>query len=159
MAGLGVHPYFSVAAPRDCARTNSALHAPGAPLWVARRGRRGSATLARMDRFPTAPVAAGSLIAGYAVVEASGSRPLGGVVLLAGGIWCMRAWSARRGVPTATRLGVAGLTAFILSHVLALAIGAWPSVLVVSTAMGALTWNVADARTRGAAGTPAAERL
>ena len=111
-----------------------------------------------MDRFPTAPVAAGSLIAGYAVVEASGSRPLGGVVLLAGGIWCMRAWSARHGVRTATRLGAAGLTAFILSHVLAVAIGAWPSVLLVSAALGALTWNLADARPRRAPGAPAAER-
>ena len=112
-----------------------------------------------MDRFPTAPVAAGTLIAGYAVVAASGSRPLGGAVLLAGGFWCVRAWSARQGVRTATRLAAAGLTAFILSHVLAVAIGAWPSVLVVSAAMAALTWNIADTRPRGAPGAPAAERV
>ncbi len=112
-----------------------------------------------MERFPTAPFAAGTLIAGYAVVEASGSRPLGGAVLLAGGIWCVREWTARHGVRTATRLAAAGLSAFILSHVLALAIGAWPSVLVVSGAMGALTWKLADARPPRAGGAPAAERV
>jgi len=41
--------------------------------------------------LPTAPVAAGSLIAGYAVAVASGSRALGGVVLVLAGLWCLRA--------------------------------------------------------------------
>jgi hypothetical protein len=96
--------------------------------------------------LPTAPVAAGSLIAGYAVAAGTGSRPLGGVVLLIGGMWCMRAWTRRHGVRTATRLASFGLGAFILSHVLALAIGAWPSVLLVSAAMAAAAWTQADAR-------------
>jgi len=95
--------------------------------------------------IPTAPVAAGALIAGYAVAVASGSRPLGGVVLAAGGLWCAHAWWRRRGSRTALALSGAGLAAFALSHVLALAIGAWPSVLVVSAAMAALAWSRADA--------------
>jgi hypothetical protein len=79
------------------------------------------------------------------VVSASGSRPLGGVVLLAGGAWCARAWLTRRGTRQALELTGAGLAAFVLSHVLALAIGAWPSVAVCAGALAALVWVRADA--------------
>ncbi len=99
-----------------------------------------------MPRVPTAPVAAGTLIAGYAVAVASGSRPLGGVVLLIGGGWCARAWSTRHDSRTAVTLTGAGLVAFIASHVLAPQIGAWPSVLLVSALAGTLVWVRADAR-------------
>jgi len=37
-------------------------------------------------------------------------------------------------------------TAFVVSHVLALAIGAWPSVLAVSAVTAAVTWLRADSR-------------
>jgi hypothetical protein len=96
-------------------------------------------------RIPTAPVAAGTLIAGYAVAAGSGSRPLGGVVLLAGGAWCVRAWLRRDGPRRASALAGAGVAAFVCSHVLALAIGPWPSVLVVSAAMAAAAWTLSDA--------------
>jgi hypothetical protein len=96
--------------------------------------------------LPTAPVAAGSLIAGYAVAAGSGSRPLGGVVLLAGGLWCVREWLRRNDTRTALVLACAGLAAFVVSHVLALAIGAWPDVLLVAAAMAIATWVRADAR-------------
>ena len=80
--------------------------------------------------IPTAPVAAGSLIVGYGVAVASGSRPLGGVVLLCGGAWCVREWLRRHGAAhRACADGAFGLGAFVLSHVLALAVGAWPAVL------------------------------
>ncbi|HEY2571966.1 MAG TPA: hypothetical protein VGI27_10850 [Solirubrobacteraceae bacterium] len=101
---------------------------------------------ARVRLTPTAPVAAGSLIAGYAVASASGSRPLGGVVLLAGGLWCVRAWAQRNDTRTAVTLACTGLAAFVLSHVLALAIGAWPAVLLAAAAMAAAAWLRADAR-------------
>jgi hypothetical protein len=96
--------------------------------------------------LPTAPVAAGSLIVGYAVAAGTGSRPLGGVVLLLGGAWCVRAWSRRDGARTALGLAGAGLGAFVASHVLALAIGPWPAVLLVAAAMGAVAWTRSDAR-------------
>ncbi len=99
-----------------------------------------------MRRLPTAPVAAGTLIAGYAVAVTSGSRPLGGVVLLIGGAWCARAWSTRHDRRTALTLTAVGLFAFIVSHVLAPAIGAWPSVLLVSAFAGAVVWVRADVR-------------
>ncbi|MGH2911467.1 MAG: hypothetical protein ACRDJ3_03220 [Solirubrobacteraceae bacterium] len=99
-----------------------------------------------MRSAPTAPIAAASLIVAYAVAVSTGSRPLGGVVLALGGLWCIQAWRRRHGTRTATILASVGLAAFIFSHVLALAIGAWPSVLLVSAIVAAVTWTRADAR-------------
>lgn len=99
-----------------------------------------------MRRMPTAPVAAASLIVGYAVADYTGSRPLGGLVLAAGGLWCIREWTRRCGRGTAVRLGCVGFGAFVASHLIALAIGAWPSVLLVATVCGVVVWLRADAR-------------
>jgi hypothetical protein len=99
-----------------------------------------------MRPLPTAPLAAGSLLAAYAVVVATDSRPLGGVVLAIGGLCCVRIWARRHGASTAAKLAGFGLAAFVISHVLALAVGAWPSVLIVAAATGAATWILADAR-------------
>ncbi|HEY2632457.1 MAG TPA: hypothetical protein VGI26_08780 [Solirubrobacteraceae bacterium] len=99
-----------------------------------------------MRLVPTAPVAAASLIVAYAVAVSTGSRPLGGVVLALGGLWCIQAWRRRHGTRTAAILACVGLAAFALSHVLALAVGAWPSVLLVSAVMAAVAWREADAR-------------
>jgi hypothetical protein len=99
---------------------------------------------------PTAPVAAGTLIAGYAVAVASGSRPLGGVVLLLGGLWCIRAWMQRHGSRTAATLTCVGLVAFAGAHLLGLAIGAWPAVLLMAAGAAAVVWVRADARQRRA---------
>jgi hypothetical protein len=106
----------------------------------------GSATLRCVRETPTAPIAAGTLIVGYGVAAGTGSRPLGGVVLALGGLWCIWTWLRRRGRRTATILGCVGFGAFVLSHVLALAIGAWPSVLLVSAVVAAVTWTQADSR-------------
>jgi hypothetical protein len=38
-----------------------------------------------------------------------------------------------------------GVGAFVFSHLLALTIGAWPSVLLVAVAMAAVAWSKADA--------------
>jgi hypothetical protein len=97
-------------------------------------------------RPPTAPIAAGTLIVAYAVAVGTGSRPLGGVVLAIGGLWCIWAWLKRHGKRTAAILACVSFAAFVLSHLLALAIGAWPSVLVVSAVVAAVTWTRADAR-------------
>jgi hypothetical protein len=104
-----------------------------------------------MSRTPTAAIAAGSLIAGYAVAAGSGSRPLGGAVLLAGGLYCAGVWNRRHGASTAAALSGVGLTAFAVSHVLAHAIGAWPSVLTVAAVTGAVVWVRSDAPTGAAA--------
>jgi hypothetical protein len=101
--------------------------------------------------IPTAPVAAASLIAGFAVAVGTGSRSLGGVVLALGGLWCLQAWARRHGRRTAVILGCVGFAAFVVSHLLGLLIGAWPSVLCVSATVAAVVWIQADARAgRGA---------
>ncbi len=101
--------------------------------------------------MPTAPLAAGSLIAGYAVVASTGSRPLGGVVLAAGGLWCIAIWRNRRGTRTAARLAGVGFAAFVASHLLALAVGPWPAVLIAAAATAAATWMLADGPALGLA--------
>jgi hypothetical protein len=98
-----------------------------------------------ISRIPTAALAAGSLIAGYAVAVGSGSRPVGGVVLAAGGLCCARIWARRDGPRTALTLSTVGLVAFAGSHVLALAIGPWPAVLSVAAATAAIVWVRFDA--------------
>jgi len=108
---------------------------------------------------PTAPVAGGTLIVGYAVAVGTGSRPLGGLVLLVGGLWCTRAWLLRCGARTALTLACVGVGAFVLSHLLALAIGPWPSVLLVAGAMAAAAWTRADARTTRSRGGPADAKI
>ena len=109
----------------------------GSAQWLARYP-------AAMAQAPTAPLAAGTLVAGYAVAVASGSRPLGGLVLAAGGLTCMELWRRRDGARTAFGLGGAGLAAFAGSHGLARLVGAWPSVLIVAGAMAALAWRLSD---------------
>lgn len=99
-----------------------------------------------MRPIPTAPVAAGSLIAGFAVAVSTDSRPLGGVVLAIGGLWCIQAWARRHGGRTAVILGCVGFGAFVVSHLLGLLISGWPSVLLVSAVMAAAAWTQADAR-------------
>lgn len=96
--------------------------------------------------MPTALLAAATLILSWGVVEASGSRTIGGLVLAAGGIWCIAIWVRRDGPRTAAALGACGLLAFALSHVIALALGAWPSVSIVAIAMAAAAWVKSDAR-------------
>lgn len=98
-----------------------------------------------MRPIPTAPVAAASLIVGYAVAAGTGSRPLGGVVLALGGLWCIREWNERRGARTAAALAAIAFGAFVASHVLALLVGAWPSVIIVACLVAAVAWSRADA--------------
>jgi hypothetical protein len=103
----------------------------------------GRATL--LDRVPTAPIAAAGLIAGFGVADATGSRPLGGVVLAACGLACIAVWLRRDPPRVTVALTATGLVAFALSHVLGEVIGAWPSVLVVSAVTAALCWRLSDA--------------
>jgi hypothetical protein len=94
---------------------------------------------------PTWPVAAGSLVLGFAVAQATGVRPLGGIVLAAGAGWCALRWREKVGTGRAAGLVGLYLAAFAGSHVLAHAIGAWPSVAVVTAVVAAGSYAVADA--------------
>ncbi|HET8976538.1 MAG TPA: hypothetical protein VFN87_00170 [Solirubrobacteraceae bacterium] len=107
-------------------------------------------------RVPTAPLAATGLIAGFGDAVASGSRPLGGVVMAAFGLSCIAVWLRRDSRRVAAQLTGIGLLAFALSHVLGRVIGAWPSVLVVSAVTAGFCWWLSDSRRGGLSERPAA---
>ncbi len=75
-----------------------------------------------MAVLPTAPVAAGSLVAGFT--------------------WCASRWWRSGGAPLAGGLLGVYAAALVGSHVLAKRIGAWPSVLTVAS----VSWAPADRR-------------
>ncbi|MGN6867134.1 MAG: hypothetical protein ACTHMY_01900 [Solirubrobacteraceae bacterium] len=102
-----------------------------------------------LERLPTAPLAAAALIGGYGVAVTTGSRALGGVVLVLLGLLCVAIWARRDGWRTTIWLSVEGLGAFALSHAIALAIGAWPAVLVVAAITAAACWRFSDSRRPG----------
>jgi hypothetical protein len=97
-------------------------------------------------RFPTAALATIGLIAGYGVAVASGSRPLGGVVLLLFALPCIATWARRHGRRTTALLTALGLAAFALSHALGGAIGAWPAVLVTAALVFVAYFRLSDWR-------------
>ncbi len=101
-------------------------------------------SLKAMRNIPTWPVAAGSLAVGFAVAQATGVRPLGGLVLLAGAGWCALRWRERAGTPTAVALVALYLAAFVASHLIANALGTWGSVALVSALVGLAAWALAD---------------
>ncbi|MGH3343256.1 MAG: hypothetical protein ACRDPK_10300 [Carbonactinosporaceae bacterium] len=99
-----------------------------------------------MFPIPSGAIAAASLIAGFAVADLTGVRPLGGGVLLVGAALCWPRWRRAAGARAAVGLVMAFAMAFALAHPLAGVVGAWPSVLIVSAAMAAAAWTVADRR-------------
>ncbi len=105
-----------------------------------------------MRPFPTWPIAAGALVLGFAVADLTGSRPLGGVVLFLGGLACGLRWRVLLGLRGALALVLAFLAGFAIAHPLGHAIGAWPAVLLVALAVGAVAWRIADVTPRPARG-------
>lgn len=83
-------------------------------------------------RVPVWLVAAASLVAGFAVAQATGVRPLGGLVLVAGAGWCARRWRACAGAGRTVALLVVFLAAFVAAHLLADALGPWGAVLTMA---------------------------
>lgn len=98
---------------------------------------------------PSAPLAAGGLIAGFAVAQGTGSRALGGVVLAGFGLSCIAIWLKRDDRAVAAKLTGVGLGMFAVSHVLGLVIGAWPSVLISAAVVALACDRLSDARLRG----------
>jgi hypothetical protein len=101
----------------------------------------------------TWPVASGSLLVGFAVAEATGIRPLGGIVMVAAIAWCARRWLRAAGVGRTVALVLVYVAAFAVSHLIADALSAWPSVLLAATVTGLAVWVVADGA-HGRAGAP-----
>ncbi len=100
----------------------------------------------RVKNVPTAPIAAIGLIVGFGVAVLSGSRALGGLVLVICGGACIAIWLRRDGRQMTVILTIAGLLAFALSHLLGLIIGAWPAVLLTAAGTAALYWRASDRR-------------
>ncbi len=99
----------------------------------------------RLAAYPmTWPVASGSLIVGFGVAQATGVRPLGGIVLALGAGWCALRW--RRGVGTARAVALVAvyLAAFVASHLIADTVGTWGAVFLVATLVGLAALLVAD---------------
>jgi len=101
-----------------------------------------------LSALPTAPLAAGGLIAGFGVAQGTGSRALGGVVLAGFGLGCIAIWLIRDGRVVAAKLTGVGLGMFAVSHGLGLVIGAWPSVLLSSAVVALACDRLSDARLR-----------
>ena len=94
-----------------------------------------------MNRSTAIPlVAAATFIAGFGVAELTGIRAIGGLVLLAGGVWCGREALSIVGARGTIALLAIGLALFVASHPLGRAIGAWPAVaLSAALVAGAAT--------------------
>lgn len=94
----------------------------------------------------TASIIATGLIGGWITARETGIRPLGGVVLAAAGVWAGRSWYAKRGALTTAALTATYLGAFGASHPLAKKIGAWPSVIAVTTMASGAACVLSDIR-------------
>ncbi|HWC26002.1 MAG TPA: hypothetical protein VG474_05400 [Solirubrobacteraceae bacterium] len=105
----------------------------------------------------TWPIASGSLLLGFAVAQTTGIRPLGGVVLIAGCAWCALRWLRSAGAARTAALVLVYAGAFVVSHVVADALGAWPSVLLAAAVTGLAAYALADSRA-GRAVSPARAR-
>jgi hypothetical protein len=83
-------------------------------------------------------VAVASFLAGFGVAQLTGVRALGGLVLLAGAVWCARAALPVAGWAATAALLLAALVLFAVSHPLGEAIGSWPAVVVTALLAGLL---------------------
>jgi len=97
-------------------------------------------------KIPTAPIVAASLIGGYLVARKTKIRPLGGAVLVAGGVLAGREWIKTVGPGGTVALSAVYLGGFGASHPLANKIGAWPAVLTAAGTSAAASWLVSDRR-------------
>jgi len=97
-----------------------------------------------MDRPPTWPVAACSLLLGFGVAQATGIRPLGGIVLVAAATWCTLRWRRAAGAGRAAVLLGTYIAAFAVSHLVADTLGSWPAVALAAGVVGLAAWALAD---------------
>jgi hypothetical protein len=92
----------------------------------------------------TWPIASGSLLLGFAVAQATGLRPLGGIVLIAACAWCALRWLRAAGAARTAVLVLIYVGSFALSHVVADTLSAWPSVLLAAAITGIAAYVLAD---------------
>ena len=112
------------------------------------RGTLGSMSTSSLvrTRFPSAALVVVGLAAGFGIAQGTGIRALGGAVFAAAGLAAGYLWLHRKGPATAVALAALYVGAFVLAHVLAIAVGlpAWLAVSLVTLAAAGLTFSVAD---------------
>jgi hypothetical protein len=94
----------------------------------------------------SAPLAAASLVVGFALAQLTGVRALGGAVLVVSAAVCWVWWRRTAGARVARTLLAAYAALFVAAHLLAPWIGAWPAVVAIAVTMGLLAWALADRR-------------
>lgn len=93
------------------------------------------------------------LILGFGVATVTGVRWLGGIVLLAAGVWCAwRLWPVA-GVWRTIVIAVVYVAAFAVSHPLGHVIGTWPSVVLVAVVAGLVAYALGTRRRSSRDGT------
>lgn len=97
-------------------------------------------------KVSSAAVSAFGLVGGYLVARETGTRPLGGVVLAAAGIYAGRTWKVTSGPAVTAVLGGTYIGAFGASHPLAKKIGAWPAIAAVTAATSGLSYALVDSK-------------
>ena len=93
-------------------------------------------------RILIAAVAALSLVAGFAIALLTGNRLAGGVVLLAGGLWCAFALLRLAGPWRTTFVGLVYVASFAVSHPLGKLIGSWNSVILVAAVTAVVAYVI-----------------
>ena len=93
-------------------------------------------------RILIAAVAAGSLVAGFAVALLTGNRLAGGIILLAGGLWCAFALLRIAGPWRTAVVGLVYVVSFAVSHPLGALIGSWTSVILVAAVTAAVAYVI-----------------
>lgn len=106
----------------------------------------GMIDIKKPEDVSTASVVIVGLVGGWLTARETGIRPLGGVVLAAAGGWAARSWWAKTNPATTAALTAAYLGAFGASHPLAKKIGAWPSVIAVTTLASGAACVASDIR-------------
>lgn len=105
-----------------------------------------AAVLPALRQMWTVPIVALGLLGGWGMVELTGSRAAGGTIMFVLGCCAGLVWLARDGWRVTVVLALVYLLCFVLAHVLALAIGAWPAVIVVAVACAIATYLWSDRR-------------
>ena len=92
-------------------------------------------------------VGALALLVGFGVAQTTGTRALGGAILVIGAVWCAWQWWRSAGpARTIAALLIFGV-AFVVSHPLGRAIGAWPAVVLVAAIAALLAYMLCAPRT------------
>lgn len=95
-----------------------------------------------MERLVTPAIAGLTLVGGFLVAQGTGSRPLGGAVLVAGAVWCVLREVRRTAVWRLAVVVLVAVVCFGVSHPLAGAIGTWPAVLAAAAVTAVATWSL-----------------